>query len=240
MEMGPSVDHGLGVFGHAAVDVVTVGVDVAFDGTEVAHADAAAAAHAFVMSDVRLVVRNANGSLRTIVGTGAAAPALFLIHGGFAVAVHGHFPRPAATAHADVLDRAAEASQLMPLEMGQGNEDICIHDSPSDECRFENFSPVHRHFHIVRTFQTIADDELAACGQRRKAVFVGGGQMFQGLLAATHIQGIAVREERLAAQSLHSVGHGLGKVGAQEGKVSRFAEVQLDRRKLIFKRLLTS
>ncbi|MFQ8738500.1 MAG: hypothetical protein ACLSAH_22910 [Bilophila wadsworthia] len=40
---------------------------------------------------------------------------------------------------------------------------------------------------------------------------------------------------KFAAQSLHSVGHGLGKVGAQEGKVSRFAEVQLDRRKLIFK-----
>ena len=149
--------------------------------------------------------------------------------------MHGHLAGAAAAAHADILDRAAEPGQFMPLEMAQGNENVRIHDRTSDKRGFENFTAVHGHFHIVRTLQAVADDDLAPRGQHGIAVFIGRSHMFQRILAPPYIQGIAVGQKGLAAQRLHAVRHGFGEIGPQERKVPRFAKMQLDRHKLVFK-----
>ena len=122
-----------------------------------------------------------------------------------------------------------------PLKLGKGNEDIRIHDRPSDERGPENPAAVHGHFHIVRPLQAVADNNLAACGQHGKPVFIGGSHVFQRILAPPDIQRIAIREKRPAAKSLHPVGHRLGEVRPQEGKIPGFAEMQLDRHELVFK-----
>ena len=59
--------------------------------------------------------------------------------------------------------------------------------------------------------------------------------MFKGVLATTDIQRIAIGKKRLAPKSLDSVGNGLGEIGAQEGKIARFAKVHLDSYKFVFK-----
>ena len=57
--------------------------------------------------------------------------------------------------------------------------------------------------------------------------------MLQGVLAATHIQGIAVGQKGDAAQLLYHIGHCLGIVRPQEAQVARLPEVQLDGDKLL-------
>lgn len=44
------------------------------------------------------------------------------------------------------------------------------------------FTAHHRHLNVVGAFQTIADEDGAADGQRREAVLPGALQMLQGIL----------------------------------------------------------
>ena len=234
MEVRAALDDGLGVFGHALVEDDALGVEGIADGVEVAHADAAAAAGAQVMVDAGLVVvADADGRLGAIVRTGLAATAFFGVDAGLADAVHGHLARTAAAAHADVLDGTAEAGQLVPLEVGQADEDVGIHDGAADEGALEVVAAFQGHFHLVGALEAVGDDHLAAGAQGREAVLLGGGQMFQGVLAAAHIQGVAVGQEGAPAQGGHFVGHHLGEVGTQEGQVARLTEMDLDGHELV-------
>ena len=47
---------------------------------------------------------------------------------GLARAVHLHLAGAGAAAHAQVLQRSAEARQLVPLEVGEGDDDVRVHD----------------------------------------------------------------------------------------------------------------
>ena len=89
------------------------------DGIEGAGADAPAAALAFVRMDYRLarliVDRVGSAFLRAF----PAEPAQVRIHHGLSVIVLLHLSGPASAAHPDILDCAAEAGHLMPLEVGQ-------------------------------------------------------------------------------------------------------------------------
>ena len=57
--------------------------------------------------------------------------------------------------------------------------------------------------------------------------------MLERVLAAAHVERVAVREEGLAAQLLDHVGHDPGVVGAQETQVAELAEVDLDGNELV-------
>ena len=52
--------------------------------------------------------------------------------------------------------------------------------------------------------------------------------MIQRIFSGTDIQGVAVGQERLAAQLFHIVGHVLGKIGPQESQIAQFTEMNLD------------
>ena len=52
--------------------------------------------------------------------------------------------------------------------------------------------------------------------------------MVQSVLAAAHIEGVAVGEEGLAAQFLHIICNHLGVVGPEKGQVAVFTKVQLN------------
>ena len=82
---------------------------------------------------------------------GPASDAESRIHMGLAGVMHLHLACPGAAAHADVLKGSAKACRLMALEMGQGYEDIRVHDSPS-YLGFPDILPIHGHKDIVRTF----------------------------------------------------------------------------------------
>ena len=59
--------------------------------------------------------------------------------------------------------------------------------------------------------------------------------MIQRVLTTTHVQGITVGEERLAATFLNKIRHRLCPVGAQESQVAGLTEVELDSHKFLFK-----
>ena len=52
--------------------------------------------------------------------------------------------------------------------------------------------------------------------------------MVQRVFAAADIQGVAVRQEGLAALTFYQIRHGFGPVGAEIGHVARLTEVELD------------
>ena len=103
---------------------------------------------------------------------------------------------PAGTAaHPQVLDGAAKAGLLMPLEVGQGDDHIGLHDGLSDLGGLDVLRPLHGHLHVVVAPQAVADDHLAAGGQRGEAVLIGCVQVLQGVFPAAGIEGVAVGEE---------------------------------------------
>ena len=46
----------------------------------------------------------------------------------FSGRVHFHLTGTGAAAHTDVFNRTAKSGSFMSLEMGQGNQNICVHN----------------------------------------------------------------------------------------------------------------
>ena len=119
--------------------------------------------------------------------------------------------------------------------MGQGDEHVRVHHRPPDLGVLHVLAARHRHLHLVVALQAVGNEDLTAGGHGIKAVEHGAVQVIQRVLPPAHIQGVAVRQKRLAAPLLHEVGHGFGPVGPQERQVPRLAEMHLDGHILIGK-----
>ena len=229
MEAGTAVHHGLGVLRDLPVEDGRGLVVAAGDGVLGADGETAGAAHALVRVDAGLaVLAEGGGAVGADPGTGMAAHALFLLDEGLAGVVLLHLAGPAAAAHADVLETSAHAGLLMPLEVGEGDEDIRVHDGPADLGLLHVFAACHGDGDLVVALEAVADEDVAAGGVGGEAVDVGGLDVVQGVLPSAHIEGVAVREEGLAALALHQVRHRLGPVGPQVCQVAGLTEVQLD------------
>ena len=116
----------------------------------------------------------------------------------------------------------------MPLEVGQADEHIGVHDGPADLGALDILAALHRDLHIVGALEAVGDDHRAAGGQRGEAVLPGTVEVLDGVFAAAGVEGVAVGEEGDAAELLDEVGHRLGVVRAQVGDVAQLAEVHLD------------
>ena len=227
--MRPAVHHRQRVFGHLAVEQSLLLPPGGLDGILRADADAAAAADALRMVDLRLAFGKRRSAVSADAGAGPAADAERPVHGRLAVAVLLHLAGARTATHADVLDGPAEAGHLMPLEVGQRNEDVGVHDRASDLRFAHQFAVGHRNCDVVSPFQPVADDHVAAGRIRSEAVEVGGLDVFERMFARTDVEGVAVGQERPAAKLFDLVGDGAGEVRAQEREVAGFAEVDFDR-----------
>ena len=233
MEAGAAMAHRGGVLRDLAAEVLIGGVVDIGDGIEGAGADAAAAALAQVGVDMGFAVLVIeDGVAAALLGTAAAATADGGIHPGGALVMLMHLAGPGAAAHADILAGAAETGGFMALEMGEGDQDIRVHDGAADEGGLAELAVGHGNLHIVRAPETVGDDDMATGGDGVEAVHLGVGQMIDGVLAGTGIEGIAVREEGDAAQLLDQIRHGAGVVRAEKGQIAQLAEGHLDGDKL--------
>ena len=158
----------------------------------------------------------------------AAADALILIDDGLAGAVHLLLAGARAAAHADVLERAAEAGGHVSLGMREGDEDIGIHDGAADLRRAQIFAAADGHEVVVLALEPVGNDALRAGGHGRVAVAHRTVEMVERVGAAADIERVAVGEKRLAAERAHIVAHDARPVRAQIGHVARLAEVELD------------
>ena len=139
-----------------------------------------------------------------------------------------HLARAGAAAHADILERTAEAGGLVALEVGQADEHVRIHDGAADLGGLAVFAVRHRHFHLIRAAQTVTNDHLTAGGHGPETVQLGAAQVLQRVLAAARVQGVAVGQEGHTALLLAQICHHLGIVGTQKSQIAQLAEVHLD------------
>ena len=112
--------------------------------------------------------------------------------------------------------------------MGQGDEHIGVHHRPADLCLPYILTALHGDSHLVIALQTVGNNDMAAGGIGGKTVDVGRFHVIQRVFAAADIQGVAVRQEGLAALTFYQIRHSFGPVGAEIGHVARLAEMHFD------------
>ena len=194
-----------------------------------------AAAQAFIGINGALPVFNAGSSVSADVHAASAANAFIRIDSHLAVAVLFHLTGPAAAAHADIFNSPAKAGHFMSFKMVQGNNDIRFCQRFTDLCLFQHFPVGNRHQRFIVALQSVGNDHMAAGAERIKAIGISRVQMFQGMLAAAHIQCVAVRQEGTAPRRFYHVNNDLCIIGAQIRKVAGLPKMHLDSYKLIFK-----
>ena len=166
-------------------------------------------------------------------GAGHAADAAVLVDVGFARRMLLHLARSAAAAHADVLERPAEAGLVVPLEMGERDKDIRVHDRAADLGILHMDAARHGHLHVVGPLEAVGDDDLAAGRERAETVCCRRVQVVERVFSLSDIQRVAVCEEGLATRLSHEVGDDARIVGAQEAQVAGLPEMHLDRHELV-------
>jgi len=228
VEGGTTVHHRLGVLGDLAVEHGAGLVPAGHHSVHGTDGDASAAAHADVVMDVGLALFKGDSAVGAVLGAHAAAHALGGLDGGLAGRVHLHLAGAGTAAHTDVLQTASEAGGAVTLEVAQGDKHVGVHKGAADLGLLDVLAALHGNKRLVGTLEAVSDDHMTAGGEGGEAVFIGGVQMLQRLLAATHIQGVGVGQEGLAAQLLDEISQCLGVLGTEIGHVARFAHVQLD------------
>ena len=139
-----------------------------------------------------------------------------------------HLAGPGAAAHADVLDGTPKAGRLVALEVGQADEHIRVHDGTADLGGLAVFAARHRHLHLIGAAQAVGDEHLTAGSHGPEAVELGTGQVFQRVLAAAGVQGVAVGQKGHTTLLLAQVCHHLGVVRPQKGQVAQLPEMHFD------------
>ena len=249
MEARAAVDDSLRILGDLAVEHVGRGFITGLDGVLVAHADAAAAAHAAIVVDGGHAHRagvavgklalagiiKRDSVVRADLFAGTAANAVLGRDVRLAGGMLLHLAGAAAASHAQVLHGTAKASLLMALKVGEADHDVGVHECLTDLGLAHILATLDRDERLVGTLEAVGDDDLAARGIRGKAVLIGGIDVLERVFAATDVERVAVGEEGLAAQFLHDIRDGAGVVGAQKAQVAQLAKVNLDGDELVLK-----
>ena len=119
----------------------------------------------------------------------------------------------------------------MSFEMTQADENIRIHDRMSDQCSLTVLSIDDRNFHLIRSAQSITDDDLTSGCDRVKSIQIRAVQMLQCILSASRIQGITVCQKWHSALFLTQICNHFCIIRAQESQVSQLSKMHLDRNK---------
>ena len=203
VESGTAVHNRLGILGDLHIQLIVGRGVLIINCIKVAGAQAAAAAHAFVVVDGCFpVLAKADRAVRAVLGTDMASAAEVMVDGRLAGIVLLHLAGPAAAAHADVLQTAAETGGLVPLEVGKGDKHIGVHDGAPDFCGLEQLAADNRHLDVVGALETVRDDDVTAGGEGGESVLVCGVDVIQRILAPADVQGVAVGQEGLPPSSL--------------------------------------
>ena len=100
----------------------------------------------------------------------AAAYAVVAVDCGFRVSVHLQLSPYRAAAHAEVLQCAAESGHLMPLEVGERDDDVGVGQGCSNLRSLAIFGVVEWNLAVFNTLDTVGDDNWSLHGYRIEAV----------------------------------------------------------------------
>ena len=134
VEMGPSIQYRLGIFGNFFVEHIIAFIVFGRDGIKGTNANTAAAADAEIIFNPGLAILNPirNSSKGADLATHLAAAAFLFLYKGFTVGMHFHLAPARTTAHTDVFQDAAEAGIFVAFKMSHRDKDIGIHNRPTD------------------------------------------------------------------------------------------------------------
>src|SRR5450830_546995 len=151
-----------------------------------------------VVDDGLVVSVPSDRDLRARKDTGTASGALDNVDTRLGFRMHLHLPAPRTTAHADILERAAEAGLLMPLEVRERDNDVGVGNCSADLGSLATLE-MDGNLAVVRALETVGDDDVRPDGDTVEAVLLGRLQMIDRVGAASCIQRIAVGQEGPAA-----------------------------------------
>ena len=230
MKVWATVQHGLGVFRHFVVEHFDGGIMCERNGVKITRSQAAATAHAIIVIDRGFLGFGGvvQGVIGALLDAGLAANAQRFVDIGLTVAVLLRFTSARSATHANIFDGAAKAGHLMPLKVGEADENIGIHNGAANLGFLDIFTAHHGHQGFVCAFEPVANDDGAIHRKGRKTVLPCAFQMFQGIFAATGIHGIAVGQERLTAKILDRINNRTRIVGAQVTDVAKLPKMQFD------------
>jgi len=122
----------------------------------------------------------------------------------------------------------------MPLKVRKADKHVRIHHGAADLRFLYVFAAYNRHGDVVRALESVPDQDGAAHGHRRKAVFPCAIQVLKRIFAAAGIHGVAIRQKRLPAFFLHQIRNGLRIIRAQIADVAELAEMHFNCHELAF------
>lgn len=228
VEVGAVFDDRIGILTDLVVqEVVAVGAGGA-DGVNRADTDTAATADAAVVIDAGFACMKRDGAVGTLSGAHAAGNAEVGVGIGLTVIMHLHLPGAGTRAHAEILDRAAEAGGLVGLEVVERDDDVGVHDGAAD-LRRAAVLEIDRDLDLIGAAQAVGDQDLTAGGGGTEAVLGGAVEMVEGVAACADVEGVGICQEGPPAALLDQIGDDLGILGTEVGEVAGFAEMNLDR-----------
>lgn len=184
VEVVASGNDGFGVFRHLGIQDAIGLVLCKVDGIEIAGTEATATAHAVFQIYLHLLGRFVKHE--AVVGTFAqaafAATAFLGLDDGLPVGMLVFLAGTRATAHADILNGAAETCHFVTFEVRQADEDIGIHDGAANQGFLGVFAAFDGHGNVICAFQAVANDDRATDGERCETVFPSTFKMFEGVL----------------------------------------------------------
>ena len=130
--------------------------------------------------------------------TGAASDTFICMYKGLTGIVHLHLAGPGAASHAQVLKCASKTGCLMPLKVGQGNDNVRVHNGPANLCLLHVLS-VNGNQGFIRSLEAVGNNNMTSCGKGIIAILISSVQVVQCILPSSHIKGIAVGQEYPAA-----------------------------------------
>ena len=146
--------------------------------------------------------------------------------------MHLHLAAPRATAHAEVLERAAEARLLVSLEVRQRDDDVGVGDGRADLGSLAVLE-MDGDLAVVRALEAVGDDDVGPDGDTVEAVLLGRLQVIDRVGAASRVQRIAVGQEWLAPEFADQLHDPRDVVGPDVGEIAGLSQVQLERNELV-------
>ena len=137
--------------------------------------------------------------------------------------------RSGTATHTDILDRATETGHFVTLEVSQADKHIGVHNGSADLCILNIFTADNGNFNIVRTLESVTNDDGTTNGERSKTIFPSALKMLKRIFSASGIHGVAVRKERLTTKLFDYVNNSARIVGAQITDITKLTEMKLDR-----------
>ena len=239
MEVGLVFQYRLGVLVNTGVERTGIVVRFQIRALELTNRDALTAANAFAVVDngfLRLLVKR-NRFVTAMLDAQPAAAAGVRVNNRLGRRVHFEFAGHSAAAHAEVLNCSANSRRFVSLEMRQRNEDVSVNNRRAD-FGSGTVLAVDGDFPIIQTLQAVADYHLTASGKRIEPVDHGGLKMVNGVLSASGIERVTVRQKRLGAQRCENLNHPGNVVRANVREVSQLAEMNFQSDELVLKRQL--